>query len=87
METVASEDDLLKKAMLEDLSQPSLRNPQEMEDVSTCVRVVLGEVKSTRASRDVSARFHPTHPPTSSAVIANPAQKGKGTCNKFSTDK
>eukprot|EP00975_Prorocentrum_lima_P054310 11390823-Prorocentrum_lima.AAC.1 len=54
-----------------------------MEDVPTCVRVMLGEAKvrteeamSTGASRDVSARFHPTHTPTVSAVIANPAQKG-----------
>eukprot|EP00975_Prorocentrum_lima_P065676 12904772-Prorocentrum_lima.AAC.1 len=56
-----------------------------MEYVSTFVRVMLGEVRlrteeetSTTASRDVSARFHPTHTPTSSAVIANPAQKGRG---------
>eukprot|EP00975_Prorocentrum_lima_P055334 11605762-Prorocentrum_lima.AAC.1 len=60
MDTVASGDDLPKKAMLEYLAQPPLRNPQNMEDVSTCARVMLGEVKvrtqeekSTRASRDV----------------------------------
>eukprot|EP00975_Prorocentrum_lima_P058818 12334868-Prorocentrum_lima.AAC.1 len=36
---------------MEDLSQPSLRNPQRMEDVSTVVRVMLGEVR-LRAEED-----------------------------------
>eukprot|EP00975_Prorocentrum_lima_P025281 5307695-Prorocentrum_lima.AAC.1 len=69
---------------MEELPLPSLRTPQTMEDGSTCGRVMLGEVrlrteeeKPARASRDVSARFHPTRTPAASAVIANPAQKGK----------
>eukprot|EP00975_Prorocentrum_lima_P024667 5184262-Prorocentrum_lima.AAC.1 len=55
-----------------------------MEDVAACVRIMLGEVrlrtereKSTRASKDVCARLHPSHDPTASAVTTNPAQKGK----------
>eukprot|EP00975_Prorocentrum_lima_P057491 12058398-Prorocentrum_lima.AAC.1 len=40
METVASRDDILKKVMMEDLAQPSLRNPLNMEDASTVVRVM-----------------------------------------------
>eukprot|EP00975_Prorocentrum_lima_P004063 883032-Prorocentrum_lima.AAC.1 len=32
METVASNDDLLKKAMMEYLSEPTLRTPQSMEE-------------------------------------------------------
>eukprot|EP00975_Prorocentrum_lima_P049897 10441894-Prorocentrum_lima.AAC.1 len=49
------------------------------------VRVMLGGVKvrteaekSTRVSRDVTARFHPAHTPTTSAIISNPAQVGTG---------
>eukprot|EP00975_Prorocentrum_lima_P030848 6473658-Prorocentrum_lima.AAC.1 len=34
MEPVASKDELLRKAMREDLSLPQLRNPQSMEIVS-----------------------------------------------------
>eukprot|EP00975_Prorocentrum_lima_P006489 1394635-Prorocentrum_lima.AAC.1 len=43
--TVASTYDLLKEAMMEHLSLPSLRDPQKMEGVSTFVRVMLGEVR------------------------------------------
>eukprot|EP00975_Prorocentrum_lima_P017274 3652009-Prorocentrum_lima.AAC.1 len=77
---------------MEELPEPSLRNSQHMEDVSLFVRVMLGEVRlrtdeeiTTRASH-VSARLHPAHTPIASAVVANPAQKGDGTCNKFLTD-
>eukprot|EP00975_Prorocentrum_lima_P064799 12899702-Prorocentrum_lima.AAC.1 len=42
METVASRYALLKIVMMEDLSEPSLRKPQTMENVSTFVRVMLG---------------------------------------------
>eukprot|EP00975_Prorocentrum_lima_P035187 7394494-Prorocentrum_lima.AAC.1 len=45
MDMVASKDDFLKKAMMEELSLPSLRNPQKMEEVSAFVRTMLGEAK------------------------------------------
>eukprot|EP00975_Prorocentrum_lima_P020310 4273407-Prorocentrum_lima.AAC.1 len=47
---------------------------------------LMTEEKSTRASSDVSARLHPSHVPTTSAVTTNPTQKGKGTCNTLLTD-
>eukprot|EP00975_Prorocentrum_lima_P062021 12883294-Prorocentrum_lima.AAC.1 len=52
--------------MLDELSEPALRNPQHIEDFASIVRIMLGEVrlrteeeKSARATSDVSIRLNP----------------------------
>eukprot|EP00975_Prorocentrum_lima_P038012 7995566-Prorocentrum_lima.AAC.1 len=50
------------------------------------IRVRADEEKTTKASRYVTARFQPPQNPTANAVIANPAQNGRGRLNTFMTD-
>eukprot|EP00975_Prorocentrum_lima_P062122 12883930-Prorocentrum_lima.AAC.1 len=45
LEQVTSKDELLKKAMWDELSQPPWRNPQGMEIASVFARVMLGEIR------------------------------------------
>eukprot|EP00975_Prorocentrum_lima_P061249 12842514-Prorocentrum_lima.AAC.1 len=65
MEPVASKDELLRKAMWEELTMLGE------------IRVRAEEEKSTRASREVTAIFHPTQYPSANAMVASPAPKGK----------
>eukprot|EP00975_Prorocentrum_lima_P065366 12903057-Prorocentrum_lima.AAC.1 len=43
MEAVVSKDDLLKKTMIDELSEPALRSPQNLVDAASFVRRMLGE--------------------------------------------
>eukprot|EP00975_Prorocentrum_lima_P050049 10479537-Prorocentrum_lima.AAC.1 len=43
MEGVVSKDDLLKKRLMDDLSEPCLRNPKKFGDVGSFERIKLGE--------------------------------------------
>eukprot|EP00975_Prorocentrum_lima_P063601 12892468-Prorocentrum_lima.AAC.1 len=43
MKTVASDYDILKKTMIDELSEPALRIPQKIEYVASFVRLMLGE--------------------------------------------
>eukprot|EP00975_Prorocentrum_lima_P070005 12929534-Prorocentrum_lima.AAC.1 len=79
--------------MIDELSEPTLRNPHNIEVVASFVRIMLGEVRlrtnvetSARASREVSARVLLSHVSTASAVTATPATKGKGKCTKSLTE-
>eukprot|EP00975_Prorocentrum_lima_P069555 12927014-Prorocentrum_lima.AAC.1 len=70
-EMVVFRDDILKKTLMDELSQPALRNPQNLIDMASFVRIMLGEVrlrakedKSAKASREVSTRLSPPHTST-----------------------
>eukprot|EP00975_Prorocentrum_lima_P035165 7389851-Prorocentrum_lima.AAC.1 len=45
MEAVVSRDDLLNKTIIGEMSEPALRNPQNIVDVATCIRLMSGEVR------------------------------------------
>eukprot|EP00975_Prorocentrum_lima_P032975 6923412-Prorocentrum_lima.AAC.1 len=49
------------------------------------VRVRSNEERYARALREASARLSPSYTSTASAATS-PATKGKGHCNKFTTD-
>eukprot|EP00975_Prorocentrum_lima_P039927 8387590-Prorocentrum_lima.AAC.1 len=62
MEFVVYKDDLLKKTLLEELSQPALRSTQNLVDLAKVARIMLGDIlmrteedQSAKASRLVSA--------------------------------
>eukprot|EP00975_Prorocentrum_lima_P030137 6322079-Prorocentrum_lima.AAC.1 len=48
VDPVASKDEFLRKAMLNELSQPRLRNPQGLEIVSVFARIMLGDQSESR---------------------------------------
>eukprot|EP00975_Prorocentrum_lima_P063569 12892286-Prorocentrum_lima.AAC.1 len=55
MATVVSEDELLKKILLDELSEPVLRNPRNLEQVAGSIRIMLGEVR-VRPEEDRTAK-------------------------------
>eukprot|EP00975_Prorocentrum_lima_P044522 9331027-Prorocentrum_lima.AAC.1 len=62
MDAIVTKDDVLKKTLMGEPSDPILSNPRRLEYVASCIRIMVGEVRvrsdeerTARATREASA--------------------------------